>query len=263
MQYNRVISFGDSFTYGSELADCFSGNHVEQVIDDPENYPHEFRILQERQIGPYSSEDLDNKIVIPTAAFSLHTWPALLAKHLNADYKCQAYPGTGNQTIVRKILHFINDFNSSDLLIINWTYISRWDFYDSSVSRPRKRWKTIRPDTDDTDPIAKFYLKHIQSELWDKWETLRNMLTVACLLENKNIPFIMTSQDPLIVDQTYHLDNYINNAQLEIKDKLIWFDGKGFNDWAEGYPRGNEGHPLEEAHQKAFEYIRDNYDFTK
>lgn len=264
MQYKRVISFGDSFTWGSELSDEVCVPPLE-VYQNPDKYPREYQILVDRKIAMFSETTIDHKTRSITAGYSNLTWPALLAKDIDAEYYCHAWPGSGNQSIVRNIMKIIKQIKATDLIVINWTYISRWDFYDATSPQLQRRWKTVRPGGE-TDAFSEVYFKYIQSEFWDKWETLRNILTVTCLLKNKNIDFIMTCLDPLVFDKQHHIETYVLNAQEEIKDDIVWFNGKGFYDWAveHGFPIGKEnGHPLEEAHQAAFEYIRDNYDFTK
>lgn len=247
MQYKRVVSFGDSFIYGSELLDDFGTINQQTVVKYPEEYPDKHKILLQRATGQ------SNVRFNERASHS--TWPALIAKSLDISYVCHASPGASNQTILRQVLTHLNNLTSSDLVVIGWTYINRWDFYYNDD------WVTIRPDS--SDNLSRTYLKYMQSELWDKLETLKSIALVLSLLSAKGIETLITCQDRLIIDSTHNTDIYIEELQKEVCDKIVWFNNKGFNDWAEGYPRGANGHPLEEAHHAAFEYIRDNYDFTK
>jgi len=80
------------------------------------------------------------------------------------------------------------------------------------------------------------------------------------LLESRNIRYFMTCEDELIFDNKFHCPSYIANAQQEVLDNIVWFEGKGFYHWAKekNFPRGKENdHPLEEAHRAAFDYIND------
>jgi hypothetical protein len=217
MQYSRVVSFGDSFTYGNDLSDW-----------------------QEEEIG------------IPGRPSYL-TWPALLAKYLNLDYKCCASPGASNSTILRTILS--TDIKKTDLVIANWTWINRWDFYNGNA------WSTLRPSGTEDNPFYEHYYRYFQSELWDKFETLKNIQVAFSKFNNK---FISTAIDPLTIDKQWHCPEYVNNLINSIDTKLTWFDGKGFYQWAKDrdYPISDKWHPLEQAHQAAFEYIKDNCDFT-
>lgn len=262
MQYTRVISFGDSFTWGSELKDSLDDVYPTDAFADPEKYPREFELIKKRGLGPYSSYDIDGNTTSYLHSYSEHTWPALLAKELGSKYKCHAWPGAGNQTVTRKVFEFLDQYTNSDLLVINWTYISRWDYHQNSGT-PRNQWKTIRPDS--TGEVADFYHKHIHTEPWEKWETIRNIALVSNTLKQHDINFIMTCNDSLAFNKEHYAINYILNGLNEIEDDIIWFEGQGFYDWSvsNNYPLGKKnGHPLELAHQRAFEYIRDNYDFT-
>jgi len=206
---NRLISFGDSFTWGTDLPDC--NDHQASQL----------------------------------------TWPALLAKHLNLKYKCLAQPGSSNSSILRQILN--TDIQSSDLVIINWTWIDRWDFYNQTT------WETLRPDTNDS-PFYKFYYKYFQSELWDKFETLKNIQIAFSLVDN----YISTAVDPLVIDKSWHCPTYVNRLIDSVSQKIQWFDNKGFYHWAKdnNHAISDTWHPLEEAHQAAFEYILNNHAFT-
>lgn len=264
MQYKRVISFGDSFTWGSELSDATEVMPIE-IYNNPEKYPKQFKLIKEKEVGPFSSYGLDGEIKSFGHCYSVQTWPALIASYLNADdYYCHARPGMSNAGITRKVIEYIHDYRPTDLLVINWTYISRWEYYDDNEPIYRNAWKSIRPDTQ--NEIADFYYKHLHNELSEKWSALQQIMLVASTLKQKNIPFIMTCQDSLVLNQDWHATAYIKAAQQEINNDILWFDNRGFYDWAvkHGFPVGDEnGHPLEEAHLAAFEYVKENYDFTK
>ena len=207
---SRLISFGDSFTFGNDLKDC-NGEIPSQL-----------------------------------------TWPSLLAKHLNLTYECLAEPGCSNSSIFRKVLSA--KIQPSDLVVINWTWIDRWDFYNHD------HWETLRPSGTETSDFYKIYYKYFQSELWDKIETLKNIHSIFSLLNN----FISTTIDPLTVDKQWHCPIYVDRLIDVIQPNLKWFDGKGFYHWSKEnkYPISDLWHPLEEAHQAAFEYIINNYEFT-
>ena len=229
MQYERVISFGDSFTWGSELPDC-------------------------KEMNPSISLDtvLDS--------YSRKTWPALLAQHLGIDYKCKAFPGFSNASILRQILS--TQILPTDLVIVNWTWIDRWDFYDANHDgwdKIRNGWVTLSPGNDNHS-FFKPYYKYFQSELWDKYETLKSMQIAFSMFDN----FISTTVDSLTIDTHWHCPDYVDKLIEMVSPQLTWFNNKGFYDWAKdnNYPISAGYHPLELAHQRAFEYIRDNHDFT-
>jgi hypothetical protein len=228
MQYKRVISFGDSFTWGTDLSDC---NEVDPTVP------------------------LD----VVLDSYSRKTWPALIAQHLEVDYECKAFPGSSNSTILRQILSA--EILPTDLVIVNWTWIDRWDFYTGNDCLIREGWTTLRPNSNTRNDLHKFYYTYLQSELWDKFETLKNIHLAFSTLDN----FISTAVDPLTVDKTWHCPSYVNKLIDRVSPSITWFNNSGFYNWAKdnGFPISDSWHPLELAHQRAFEYIRDNYDFTK
>lgn len=263
---NRLLAFGDSFTWGSELSDSLDSWDHTTMLDDNETFKPEHEILASSRAGPYSEIDHNHKITSAYSAYSKKTWPGLLADHLGYDYRCYANPGGSNQTIIRRLFQYLPYINNNDVVILNWTYISRWDFVDITKLPIDNQWETIRPTNDKNTKFEQFYFDYIQSELWDKWDSLKCINLAVNTLKSKNIKFMMTNIDSLVLDKEYHCSSYINNAQDEIIEYITSFEGKGFDDWCtdRNFPRGEKNnHPLEEAHIAAFEYMKDKHDFTK
>lgn len=227
MQYKRVISFGDSFTFGSDLSDAVVGPYVEY-------------------------------------GYSYKTWPALLAKYYELDYHSYAVGGSSNAGITRRLLDRLSagSLLSSDLVIVNWTWIDRYEFYNRNTCN----YETVRPTGTEDSVYHNFYFKHIYSDKWNRWESLKNITLVYHLLKEQNINFIFTCLDKLLIDDAFSPDQMHTSMLVTgLRDTIVWFESLGFYDWAVscGFPLGDTGHPLEQAHQTAFEYLRDNYDFTK
>ena len=84
----RLITFGCSFTYGHGLEDCFT----------PPLEP-----------GPIPSK---------------FAWPQLVANDLNMDCVNMSSPGSSNKEILHTLLNF--KFNSTDVVVIMWSFIERW-----------------------------------------------------------------------------------------------------------------------------------------
>jgi len=244
---NKLFAFGDSFTWGSDLADEIGyGNY------NREEY------LEFKRLNPHSDKDWTR------LGYSRYTWPSLVATHLNREYKCFAKPGSSNFTIVRFILKNIKNINKNDFVIVNWTWIDRYDYIDTLNYNAEVGWKTLQAASHD-DYVSKIYYKYFHSELQSKTETLKQILFVINLLKVQGIPFLMTCIDPLITDKTYHAPNYISYMQDSIDTDMLWFDNSGFYEWSKenNYPISETGkHPLEKAHLHAFKYIKNNYEFT-
>lgn len=211
-------SFGCSFIFGTDLA------------DDGRN-------------GPY-------------ATGSKLTWPALLAKDLEYEYQTYARPGAGNLQILERVLQqTVND--SPSVYVIGWTYIDRFDYIrqDHEVW-PGTPWKTVLPL--DNNELTEFYYKNFHSQLKDKLCTLIYIKNAIDTLKQKNIPFVMTYMDNLIFETEWHTNAAIIELQNYISPYMTTFDKKTFLEFARvnGHAISATQHPLESAHQAAFELIR-------
>lgn len=213
-------SFGCSFTYGSDLSDC----------DIPD-------------LGPSQS-----------------TWPALLAKSLNYEYECHAWPGIGNLQIYSQILEQVPLVNSS-IFVINWTWLDRFDF----INPLDEKWQTLRPNGDQKE--HQLYYKYFYSQYHTMMTNASYITSAISLLKKHNIKFIMTLIDTVlfdIVDPNWQDPRSISFLQKEINPYITNFDGLTFLNWArkKGFPISETLHPLEPAHQTAFELIRAGLDTT-
>lgn len=187
----------------------------------------------------------------PAVAPSQYTWPALLAKDLSYDYCCYAQAGSGNLQILEKLLNQLT--NEPALYVIGWTWIDRFDY----INPINDAWQTITPT--DTDDQATYYYKNLHSQYRDKFTSLTTIKLAIDLLNAKNAKFIMTYMDDLMFETNWHVNAGVANLQQQIKPYLHNFDGDNFLEWSykKGFPIGTRGkHPLEQAHQSAFELIK-------
>jgi len=212
---DKIISFGDSFLFGSDLSD--SDNWMK---------------------------------------YSQLTWPALIAKKLNLEYDCRARGGSGNQSISKTILNFAN---CSSLVIINWSWIDRFDYDEDSLGWPT----TIRPGSD--DHISKFFYKELHTEEDDKFRSLSYIYTAHQYLRNQNIPFISTYMDQLLLDQKWNISSGMIKLQDQVKKDLQTFpNNQTFLEWsrANNHPESDNWHPSEQAHQEAAKFWLPVYERT-
>ena len=195
---------------------------------------------------------------------SQSTWPAHLARRLGRSYYCYSYGGSGNLQILSSVLDQVATSNSSDVFVIGWTWIERFDYYvDNHGDRTVDPWNTILPV--DQDPVARVYYQNLHSEFRDKFTSLTSLKLAIDTLQQRNIPFVMTSLDELLFDQRWHVSPAILDLQSYIQPFITDFDGKSFLEWtnANGYPIGPGGHPLEAAHQAAGDYMIKVFDRQK
>jgi hypothetical protein len=214
-----VKSFGCSFIFGSDLADDGRNSRA------------------------------------PTP--SQHTWPALVAKHLGMPYECHARPGSGNLQILERVLNQVPTASDSDLFVIGWTWIDRFDYWDANHDPNRRLtpWHTIMPI--DTDNLAKTYYRELHSEYRDKFTNLCYIKLAIDTLTQRNISFVMTYQDELLFDQRWHTSGSVLDLQNYIRPHMTTFEGQTFLDWSRShkYEISAAWHPLEEAHAAAAELL--------
>lgn len=218
----KLKSFGCSFIFGSELADT----STEPGVVTPSNC----------------------------------TWPAHLARHLGKDYECYARPGAGNLQILEQILNQASNNINVDLFVIGWTWIDRFDYYNSNYDGTvRQDWSTIMPV--DTNALAKTYYRDLHSEYRDKFTCLSYIKLAIDTLNQKGIPFIMTYMDNLLFDQRWHTTPAVLDLQAYVKPHMTTFEGQSFLEWSRkhGYPETATWHPLEAAHSAAGDYMINQY----
>ena len=219
----QVKSFGCSFIFGSELA------------DDGKN-------------GLY-------------ATGSRLTWPALLAKHYNYQYHTHARPGSGNLQILERLMsHFAGPVNDETICIVGWTWIDRFDYCIENSPWPGLPWATLMPI--DTTETARVYYKNLHSELQDKLVNLVYIKQAIDFLKEKSIPFIMTYMDHLLFDDKWNTTPAITEMQKYIKTHMTTFEGLNFQEWSRknNFLISEIGHPLEQAHALAADYIIQAFD---
>ena len=227
-----MFAIGDSFTRGDELADC------------PEQLPYQ-------------------------TSFSRSTWPALIAKSLNIDYDAEAIGGKGNQWI-----SFITSGNikQDTLLIVNWTWFERFDYIatvNDGITLYHDSWQTTHPRHE--NKLDHYFYKNIDNDIWNLHRNLQQMHSTIQLLKQNNIKFIMTCLDPGYATRLPNIrpDSFIqlaaNTSWMPTIDRLreqvvphiLDFDGMTFLEWSHShnFKCGPDGHPLEEAHTAAAEYM--------
>jgi hypothetical protein len=109
------------------------------------------------------------------------------------------------------------------------------------------------------------YYQQLHSEYQDKFTSLMYMKLVIDAIKQKGCPFIMTYMDDLTFDQRWHTSPAVLNLQEYVKSYMTTFDDLNFLDWSKknGYPITKIGHPLEEAHSAAGDYMIRVFDKQK
>lgn len=265
-----LLAGGDSFIFGAELAD--------QIGDVP----------------------------------SLSTYPAQLAKKNSMDYICVARSGNANNAITRMICNGIeaNKDRIAEIgVLVTWTFSNRYEFRFNYHTRQKttpwfsiNAWSTLNnidvienefhnknPDALNQHKLAlqraketgihdfaKVWYKHVgDSEYYELYSSLKEILFMQNYLKQNNIPYLFTAAD----NHFYNHDNYHRQKDQNIDafynqiDWAKWFffeagtgpdqtkELRGFYQWAieNKYPVGTT-HPLEEAHINAAKLIKEKFD---
>lgn len=216
-----IVGCGDSFIYGSDLHDA-------------------------------------------STEYSKITYPGRFAEHMrqnvgvHANYKCYAEAGCGNHRILNQIISAMRRFGSSVYYVINWTWIDRFDYYDSESTC----WKTCRPSLDENPYADQCYYKHFHSDLYEKHKTLGHIDHAIQLLTKANCGFLMTYMDYHILDTDHNVDHNMRILQKRVKPYLSTFDGMNFLDWSKNkkFKISKKMHPLEDAHFAAYQYFLPKYE---
>ena len=214
----KLKSFGCSFIYGADLADTKSNQN--------------------------------------STSPSQLSWPALLAQNLDYQYECYAHSGSGNLRILEQILTHARD---CDLCVVGWTWIDRYDYTAHAVPSDQddnNAWKTLTPTN--VSRCAANYYRDLHSQFRDKLTTLINIKTAIDILQQRNIPFIMTYMDNLIFESDWHCNSAVQYLQNIVQPYMTTFEDLTFLEFTKekGFPISETLHPLEDAHQAAFELIK-------
>ena len=189
------------------------------------------------------------------------TWPALLAKDYDFKYCTYARPGSGNLQILERLMsNLAGPINDDTMCVIGWTWIDRFDYCIKHSPWPGLPWTTLMPI--DTTETAKIYYRDLNSELQDKLVNLLYIKQAIDFLKGKSIPFVMTYMDHLLFDDKWNTTPAITEMQKYIKPYMTTFEGLNFQEWTKkhNFSITKIGHPLEQAHQSAADYIIQAFD---
>lgn len=179
------------------------------------------------------------------------TWPSLISQTIGLEHENYARAGVGNLYILTKIL---NHADKDACVIVNWTYIDRFDFCSSQT----ERWETLRPSLD--HDLADIYFKKMHGQFRDMLTALVYINTAIGYLKQQEIPFVMTYMDSVLfdtVDPDWHHPAGVDFLQNQIRPWIQDFGNyKNFLHWAEahGYPISDLRHPLDAAHLAAADF---------
>jgi hypothetical protein len=224
--------------------------------------------------------------------YSMSTYSALAAKHMNYEYVCAAAPGCSNSTIARRCIHYCETIKDNLFVMVMWTYPYRTETYPKQQNQNIEKydnfltvsgWHGMNFDEKvqhwgkmsegqrvhfkrEHDAYEKIGIAELSRNLvnhahdnWFLYETLRCMTMTKLYLESKNIPYIfLTACDAAIPNIMNSSEEYITTFK-NIALSANWANAPSILDWARlnNYEVGFGSHPLEPAHEAYFnEFIK-------
>jgi len=190
------------------------------------------------------------------------TWPALFADRYQLEYVCLAKGGHTIQFVIRTLFETLHKESQDCLFVIHWPNALRMEYVD----RQHDTWIQINPNAvlfgnEYSSEIQTMYYKHMNSLLGDKWHSLLMISSALQILQQTNHRYVMTAVDDFLFSTDFHNPPYVEFLQHKCQEHVHWFDGMTFLKWTETnkFAVGRGGHPLEQAHQSAFEYFEPVY----
>lgn len=219
----KIVSFGDSFIFGSEIENNTFGN-----MGWPGIASKTLETDFECQAVPGTSNDS-----IARRIFSYYQ------KHPNNDL------AVINWTWIMRWDYFLPKEREWESLGVGKFCLSK--------AHSEKQYKKL------TDLYHKYI---IDNQMFNKWNNLKTIYSVNMFLENQNIPHLQTYMDHELVENEWFNEDYLLHIKDACKNNLFDFDGLNFLDWSKknGFEITNPGwHPLEDAHVAAAEYWLSTY----
>lgn len=244
-----LIAGGDSFVYGSELADGQSG-------------PSEFTYtaLLAKRLGmsyycaaqPGYSNNAIRRTVMNACEQAQEeiglvsvTWSFLSRYEFKFD---ESWEQISAWSIIDNISDIKKDFSVDNPVVFDW-HVSRLQ---------EEKYRGI-------SQYAKIFYHYIGTfEYWELYNSLNELVMLQQYLQLKNIPYLFTSVDHGMTNVDHFKNDITFKTLLKQLDRKnwMWFPvNLGFYEWAKenDYPFGTT-HPLEPAHIDAekiiYEYLR-------
>ena len=221
MPVNKIVSFGDSFIYGYEMA---NNDHGEKSW--PGAAADQLGLDFERRAIPGCSNESITRQILDYYSYTknrhhlavinwtwIHRW----------EFRNQHKPIDDGWCTIS-----INGLENSVMGFLGQEIECVWRTY--------KKYMTV-------------------DELWSKHQTLQTVAATMHFFERHSIPYVQTYMDKLMFDTKWHAPRHVKSLQELVKHSMQNF-GKDVNflDWSrkQGFAITDPGlHPLEDAHEAA------------
>jgi len=223
----KIIGFGDSFIFGSEIPGNEDGSLGWPAIAaksigsmyETSAVPGCGNDAIARQIYSYFSRNtIDNTLAVINWTWS-QRWDFYIVAH-------ETWITLGPTCVPEKLKHLVESTESHRLV----------NFYQDYAN---------------------------SSLLWNKMRNLQTIFGVQQYMKIRGIKNIQTYMDYHLFDTQWHAPDYVQTLQDLIKPTMLDWNGKNFVDWCrdQGHEITDIGnHPLLTAHQDAANFWKDRYD---
>lgn len=222
----KIVSFGDSFVFGSELKNNLSGQ-ASWIGQAAKNLNCDYSTSAvpgcgndniARQIYSYFANNPTNDTLAVINWTWASRWDFYIVEH-------ETWITLGPTCVPEKLKDLVSRTEAEDLI----------EFYKHRAN---------------------------SSILWNKFRNLQTIIAVQTYLKSKNIANVQTYMDYELVDRRWHSPDYIQVLQDLVTPALELFEGQNFIDWCykNGYEVTKVGlHPLKHAHDAACNLWQERY----
>jgi hypothetical protein len=222
----KIVSFGDSFVFGSELSNNPKGNSswpglaAQQLGVDYQTWavPGCGNDHIARQIYSYFADHSANDTLAVINCTWTQRWDFYIVEH-------ETWITLGPTCVPEKLKDLVDRTQAEDII----------EFYQTRAN---------------------------SSLLWNKFRNLQTIWAVQSYLKQKGIRAVQTYMDYHLFGQTCHAPDYVKELQILVKPNLELFEGVNFLDWSrrQGFTVTEPGwHPLEDAHRAACNLWSERY----
>ena len=183
-----------------------------------------------------------------------NNWAKLVADALGLPHVNQAYNGSANSTITRKICSY-SDYKK-DLVLIMWTSPTRYEFMTDDG------WREVSGMTEPTEFSRAWYRGPGLYQYTELITTIKEILLAQYFLKSRGLDYLFVFDNDDITQcwLAQNPDDYIKNLlNLIDQSNVLWFDNTGFIQWSQ---QNNfefiSHHPTDQAHCVAADYILRN-----
>ena len=222
----KIIGFGDSFVFGTELKNNPTGNRswiaqaAQQLNVDycTTAVPGCGNDHIARQIYSYYANNNTQDTLAVINWTWMNRWDFYIVEH-------ETWITLGPSCVPEKLKHLVERTEAQDMI----------DFYRHRAN---------------------------SSLIWNKIRNLQTIYSVQTYLKHKKIVSVQTYMDDCLFQDDFHAPDYIKEFQNLVKPGMESFQGLNIVDWSKknGFAVTDPGlHPLEDAHAVACKLWIDRY----